>query len=211
MGHVKIIPERWPLLKGSTEHILPVVRVRSAVEILFGPVIEGGNASRGVHEHQRHLEPGRGASGGCKKARVVVIIQIQDQRIQGRRIIIGHSQIIVTTFNGAGGAGGSRKHAAYLIIKRVVQHAFHFVNAARFRASVGAALAVGAVENLPELEEVRFIRSLRHRPHRRRPIIPKSHLHMFHGIDSISIEAHGLNPIRPDLPHFLPNVGSFRF
>ena len=211
MGHVKIIPERWPLLKGSIEHILPVVRIRPAVKILLGAVIEGGNAPRGVHEHQRHLESGCGASRGGEKARVIVIIQIEDQRIQGRRIIIGCGQIIVPTFNGAGGAGGSRKHAAHLIIKRVVQHAFHFVNAARFCASVGTALTVGPVENLPELEEVRFIRSLRRRSDRRRPIIPKPHLHMFHGIDSVSIEAHGLDPIRPDLPHFLPNVGSFRF
>ena len=211
MGHVKIIPERWPLLKGSIEHILPVVRIRPAVKILLGAVIEGGNAARGVHEHQRHLESGRGASCGGEKARVIVIIKIEDQRIQGRRIIIGHGQIIIPTFDGSGGAGSGRKHAAHLIIKRVVQHAFHFVNAARFCAGVGAALIVGPVENLPELEEVRFIRSLRHRPHRRRPIIPKSHLHMFRGIDSVSIESHSLDPIGPNLPHFLPNVGSFRF
>ena len=74
MGHVKIIPERWPLLKGSIEHILPVVRIRPAVKILLGAVIERGNAPRGVHEHQRHLESGCGASCGGEKARVIVII-----------------------------------------------------------------------------------------------------------------------------------------
>ena len=140
-----------------------------------------------------------------------MVVQVEDQGVQSGRIVVCRGQVTVAPFDLPCVARTAAKHATHLIIKRVIQHAVHFVNATRFCASVGAALAVGAVENLPELEEVRFIQSLRHRPHRRRPIIPKSHLHMFHGIDSISIEAHSLDPIGPDLLHFLPNVGSFRF
>jgi len=166
MGHVEVVAQGRPLFVEPIEHVLPVGRVRAAVKILLRAVVQRGNAPRGVHEDQGHLQTSCGAARGIQKTWVVMVVQIQDQRIQGGGIVVSRGQIVVTALNLAGVAGGRGKHAAHLVIERIVEHALHFVDPAGFRARVGTHLGIGSVKHLPELEKIRFVRGLGRRPDR---------------------------------------------
>ena len=167
MGHVEVVSQGRPLLVETVEHVFPVGRVRAAVKILLRAVVQRGNAPRGVHKNQGHLQTGRGAPRGVQETGVVVVVQVQDQRIQGGGIVVGRRQIVVTGLNLAGVAGGGREHTAHLVVERVVKHALHFIGRGGFCAGVRTHLGVGSIKHLPELEKVGFVRGLGRRPDRR--------------------------------------------
>ncbi len=209
VGHIEVVPQRRPLLEGPVKHILAIVGIRPAVKILLRAVIEARDAPGGVQEDQCHLEPGRGASGGGEETRVVVIIKIENQGIQRSGIIIRRSKVVVSRLDGPGSAGRGGEDAVHLVVQRVVQHAFHFVNAAAFGSRVGTAFAVRTVKDLAELEKVRLVGCLGGFADFRGPGVPETHLHVFHGIEAVGIESHGVDPVGPDFLHFLADVGGF--
>ena len=209
-GHVEVVAVGRAALELTVEHVLAAPRVRTTVEVLLRAVIKARNAARRVKERQRHLEArGVSADAGAEEPRVVVVVEVEHQRIERRRVVVQCAQVAVATLDLAGAARGRSEHAADLVIHRIVEHAIHLVVAAGFCARVGTALAVGSVENLAEHEKVRLVGRRRGGSDHRRPFIPESHLDVFDRVDAIGIEPRGVDPVTPDLLHLGPHVGRF--
>jgi hypothetical protein len=98
-GHAEVVAERGALLVGTVKHVLPVGRVGPAVEILLGPVVEAGDAARGVEKGQGQLEPGRRAAAGVEKARVVVVVEIEHERVERGGIVVRCRQVVVAVLD----------------------------------------------------------------------------------------------------------------
>ena len=101
MRHVETVHARLAgVLELSGEHVLAIVRIRPAVERLFGALIKTRDAARGVEKFQRHGET-VGVTvgvGGVQEARGVMIIKEGDELILCVRIVVG-SEGVVVVFN----------------------------------------------------------------------------------------------------------------